>query len=87
MAPGGLSYGECFLPGDEDGEVLVSVHCCHPSLANDNLSGLAVAVELARALAARPRRRLGYRFVFAPGTIGAITWLHFNRDAPRRVRQ
>ena len=86
VAPGGLSYGECFLPGDEDGEVLVSVHCCHPSLANDNLSGLAVAVELARALAARPRRRLGYRFVFAPGTIGAITWLHFNRDAPRRVR-
>lgn len=86
VAPGSLSYGECFLPGEERGEVLVSVHCCHPSLANDNLSGLAVALETARALASQPRRRLGYRFLFIPGTIGAITWLHFNRDAPERIR-
>jgi len=85
LAPGSLSYGECVLPGEEPGEVLISVHCCHPSLANDNLSGIAVAIELARALQAR-RRRFGYRFVFLPGTIGAITWLHFNRDAPSRIR-
>jgi aminopeptidase-like protein len=84
IAPGSLSYGECFLPGEEAGEVLLSVHCCHPSLANDNLSGIAVAIELAHALA-NQRRRFGYRFVFVPGTIGAITWLHFNRDAPSRV--
>jgi aminopeptidase-like protein len=85
LAPGHLSYGECFLPGDEDGEVLISVHCCHPSLANDNLSGISVAIGLVQGLERR-RRRFGYRFVFIPGTIGAITWLHFNRDVARRVR-
>ena len=85
LAHGRLSYGECVLPGAEDGEVLFSAHCCHPSLANDNLSSIAVAIELARWLAARPRR-LTYRFLFAPGTIGAICWLAANRDAPVRIR-
>jgi aminopeptidase-like protein len=85
LSQGSLTYAECFLPGTGPGEVLLSVHCCHPSLANDNLSGIAVAIELARRLADRPRR-YGYRFLFIPGTIGAITWLHFNRDAPQRVR-
>jgi aminopeptidase-like protein len=85
VGPGSLSYGECFLPGEESGEVLLSIHCCHPSLANDNLSGIAIAIELARALKTR-KRRYGYRFLFLPGTIGAITWLHFNRDAPERIR-
>jgi aminopeptidase-like protein len=86
LAPGSLSYGECVLPGEEDGEVLFSAHSCHPSLANDNLSSIAVAIELARALAAQPQRRLTYRFLFAPGTIGAICWLAANRDASMRVR-
>lgn len=86
LAPGSLSYGQCLIPGEGPGEVLFSIHCCHPSLANDNLSGIAVAIELARSLAARPRRRFTYRFVFGPGTIGAITWLHFNRDAATRIR-
>ncbi len=86
LAPGGLTYGECVLPGEEPGEVLFSAHCCHPSLANDNLASIAVAVELARALAARPRRRFTYRFLFAPGTIGAICWLAANRDASARIR-
>jgi aminopeptidase-like protein len=85
LAPGSLSIGECVLPGDTADEFLISVHCCHPSLANDNLSGIAVAIELARALRFR-RHRFSYRFVFLPGTIGAITWLHFNRDAPSRIR-
>jgi aminopeptidase-like protein len=53
LEPGSLSYGECFLPGESPREVLISAHCCHPSLANDNLSSIAVAIELARALAAR----------------------------------
>jgi aminopeptidase-like protein len=83
---GSLTYGECALPGEEPGEVLFSAHSCHPSLANDNLSSIAIAIELARALAARPRRRFTYRFLFAPGTIGAICWLAANRDAPARVR-
>jgi aminopeptidase-like protein len=86
LAPGSLSYGECVLPGEEPGEVLFSSHSCHPSLANDNVSAVAVAIELARALAARPRRRFTYRFLFAPGTLGAICWLAANRDAPARVR-
>jgi aminopeptidase-like protein len=82
LAPGELTYGELVIPGDSEDEVLVSSHVCHPSLANDNLSGLAVARELAAALAARPRRRHTYRFLFAPGTIGSITWLARN---PERV--
>jgi len=74
LRDGSLTYGECLLRGDTDREVLVSAHVCHPSLANDNLSGIAVATELAKYLHARPRR-YSYRFLFAPGTIGAITWL------------
>ncbi|HYI83231.1 MAG TPA: DUF4910 domain-containing protein [Acetobacteraceae bacterium] len=86
LGPGALTYGECLLPGREEGEVLVSAHACHPSLANDNLSGLACALELARWLAGRPRR-FTWRFLFAPGTIGALAWLAANRDgAARRVR-
>jgi aminopeptidase-like protein len=86
LEPGELTYGELVLPGDTEDEVLVSSHVCHPSLANDNLSGTAVACELAMALAARERRRYTYRFLFAPGTIGSITWLARNPDRIARVR-
>lgn len=85
LTDGSLTYAECVLLGDEPGEVLISCHICHPSLANDNLSGIAVVTALGRALANR-HRRLTYRLLFAPGTIGAITWLAGNRDAVRRVR-
>jgi aminopeptidase-like protein len=85
LRPGALSYGELFIPGTEDGEVLVSVHCCHPSLADDNLSGIGVAVALARSLLDR-RHRLGFRFLFVPGTIGSITWLARNRTTLERIR-
>ena len=85
LAPGSLTFGECLLAGDEPGEALISVHICHPQLANDNLSGLAVAIGLAKSLAAR-RRRLSYRLLFIPGTIGAITWLHLHRDAASWVK-
>ena len=74
LAPGSLTYGEYLHRGATADEVLLSTHICHPSLANDNCSGLAVAAMLAAALA-RLQTRLSYRFVFAPGTIGAITWL------------
>lgn len=86
IAPGHLSYGELFLPGSEAGEILISVHICHPSLANDNLSGIAVATALAMREAARTDRRLGVRFLFIPATIGAITWLARNDQAVERVR-
>jgi aminopeptidase-like protein len=87
LGPGHLTYGELLIPGDTADEFLLSAHCCHPSLADDNLSGLAVLTFLARQLADRPRRRYGYRVVFAPGTIGAIAWLARNeRGAARRIR-
>lgn len=86
LAPGHLSYAEAVLPGDSQDEILISAHVCHPSLANDNLSGLAVATFLARHWSARPRRRHTLRFLFAPGTIGAITWLARNRETAARIR-
>jgi len=84
LGPGSLTYGECLLPGDEDEEVLVVTHVCHPSLANDNLSGISLLTELAVALEARPRR-LSYRFLFVPGTIGSVAWLARNEDVASRV--
>lgn len=82
---GALSYGEVALAGELDEEVLLSTHVCHPSLANDNLSGLVVMAALARELAARSRRRLSYRFLFVPGTIGAIAWLARNEERTGRI--
>lgn len=79
LAPGHLTYGECLLEGSSGQEVLVSCHVCHPSLCDDNLSGIAVATFLARHLARAPHRH-AYRFVFIPGTVGAITWLSRNES-------
>jgi len=84
LEPGSLSYGECVLPGTQPDEVLFSTHICHPSLANDNLSGIAVLTELGAALASIPRR-LTYRLLFIPGTIGSITWLARNEELIRSV--
>lgn len=86
LAPGSLTYGECLIAGESSDEVLVSCHSCHPSLANDNLSGMAVAVALGRELLGRERRRLSYRLLFIPGTIGSITWLARNREGAGRIR-
>jgi aminopeptidase-like protein len=88
LAPGALTYGELLLPGASEREFLVSCHVCHPSLANDNLSGLAVTLFLARELARLPQaeRRYSYRFLWVPGTIGAIAWLAANADgAAKRI--
>ena len=74
LAPGSLTYGECMIRGEVDDEVLLTTHVCHPSLANDNLSGMVLLAELAAALSRR-RNRLSYRFLFIPGTIGSLTWL------------
>jgi aminopeptidase-like protein len=85
LADGHLTYGEHLVEGETSDEVLISCHVCHPSLANDNLSGISVATGLARRLAeARPR--YSYRFLFAPGTIGSITWLARNEGRLGRVR-
>ena len=85
LAPGHLSLAESVVPGRSADEVIVYTHTCHPSLANDNLSGIAVAVELARALRRTTPRRT-WRFIFGPGTIGSLTWLALRRDVLPRVR-
>ncbi len=85
LAPGHLSYAECIVPGQLTDEALVYTHVCHPALANDNLTGIAVAAALARALQSE-QPRLSWRVVFAPGTIGSLTWLSRNESALHRVR-
>lgn len=85
LADGSLSYGECFFPGSTDEEIIISAHACHPSIANDNLSGLTVATYLARFLS-QQKLNYSYRFLFMPGTIGAITWLAHNRETAGRIR-
>jgi aminopeptidase-like protein len=85
LTDGHLSYGEYFLPGERDDEILFSTHVCHPSLVNDNLSGIALAVFLAQKLSAR-RSLYSYRFLFTPGTIGSITWLSLNEARTARIR-
>lgn len=85
LAPGSLTYGEHLHIGGSADEVLLTAHICHPSLANDNCAGLALLAELADAM--RPlKTRYSYRFLFAPGTIGAITWLARNEANARRIK-
>ena len=82
---GELTYGEILLPGETADEVLISTHVCHPSLANDNLSGISLAVFLARALQAESRRYT-YHFLFIPGCIGSIAWLSLNEQHVSRIK-
>ena len=82
---GSLSYAEAFVAGDSEREVLLYTHTCHPALANDNLTGMAVAAILARELAAT-RPRLSYRFVFGPGTIGSLAWLAANEPRLGKIQ-
>ena len=85
LADGSLTYAEHVVPGQVPDEVLVSCHVCHPSLANDNLAAIAVAVELAKRLAeAKPYYT--YRFLFAPGTIGSITFLARNAERVDKIK-
>ena len=72
---GSMTLSEAVLAGEEQAEVLISTNTCHPSLANNELSGPLVSMFLYRRLAALARRRLTYRFVFLPETIGAIAYL------------
>ena len=85
LEPGSLTYGECLIPGSTEDEVLLSCHVCHPSLANDNLSGIALMTFLGAALRAAPRR-YSYRLLFIPGTIGSIVWLSRNEASLDRIR-
>ena len=85
LEAGNLTYAECSIPGESSDEVLISCHICHPSICNDNLSGIALNTFLARSLQDR-RLRYSYRFIFIPGTIGAITWLALNESTVGRIK-
>ena len=84
LEDGHVVYAERFLQGDSDEEVLISTYVCHPSLCNDNLSGVVLAAALARHLAGRRLRR-SYRFLFSPATIGPLTWLSRNEERLVRI--
>lgn len=75
LEPGALSVGHCVLKGETSEEVLISTYVCHPSMANNELSGPLAAAFLYQKLAALSRRKYTYRFVFAPETIGVIAYL------------
>ena len=85
LHPGHLTYGEFRIQGQTDEEVLISCHSCHPSLCNDNLSGMVVAARLA-ALLENLSLRYSYRFLWVPGTIGSITWLALNETILSRIK-
>jgi aminopeptidase-like protein len=82
---GALTWGEYLHVGETADEVLLSTHACHPSLANDNCSGLALLTVLAHELVGK-RTRLSYRFLFVPGTIGSIAWLATNEAILGQVK-
>jgi aminopeptidase-like protein len=84
LAPGSLSYGEIILRGSDQREVLLSTYVCHPSMANNEISGPVVTAALVRWLRSLPRRRYTYRVVFVPETIGAIAYLSKHLDEMKR---
>lgn len=85
LADGHLTYGEYLHRGQTDDEILLSAHVCHPSLANDNCSGVALLTHLAKRITGSATR-YSYRFLFAPGTIGAIAWLARNEERIQRIK-
>jgi len=85
LKDGNLTYGEYLVQGSTDQEVLLSCHICHPSLCNDNLSGIALTAWIARHLR-EMKLRYSYRFLFLPGTIGAIVWLSRNENIVANIR-
>jgi len=85
LEDGHLTYSELLLPGEVEDEVLISCYTCHPSMCNDNLSGVVLATYLAKHLSQRPNH-YSYRFLFIPETIGAIAWLALNEDKTERIK-
>lgn len=85
LKDGHLSYGEYFIRGEKQDEVLISCHVCHPSLCNDNLSGVVIAVFLAKYLT-KIATRYSYRFLFIPATIGSIAWLALNESTVTKIK-
>lgn len=84
LSDGVLNYGEFFHQGESDEEVVMTTHCCHPSLANDNCSGMAMLAHVAHQVS-QIKTKFSYRFLWLPGTIGAITWLALNEERIRNI--
>jgi aminopeptidase-like protein len=85
LEDGHVTYGEALIPGGTPEEFLLSTYICHPSLCNDNLSGIALLTALGKRLRGM-QLRYSYRLLFSPGTIGPLCWLSRNEDAAGRVR-
>ena len=80
LAPGSLTYGEIYMKGSSDDEIMLSSYTCHPSMANNECSGPALMTALAAYISSIPERHCSYRLVLAPETIGAITYISRNLD-------
>jgi aminopeptidase-like protein len=85
LKPGSLTYGEYLVPGRSAREILLSCYICHPSMANDSLSGVLLTAFLARHIASLKNRHWSYRIVFVPETIGAITYCARNEAAMKQI--
>jgi len=78
---GSLTYGEILIPGRSSREILISCYICHPYMANDGVSGMLLTAFLARYISGLTSRNWSYRIIFVPETIGAISYLHRNKEA------
>ena len=85
LEAGVLNYGEAYFPGRVEDEIILTAHVCHPAQANDNLSGTAIAAEVATYLA-RTETRYSYRLLWIPGGIGSLVWLSRNEGTAHRIR-